>query len=258
MTTLQPDALTFTAEAKDRTRIAGTIYPAPGKSRGAVILAHGLPAGRPAAPDPTDEGYPGLARRLAASGLDAVIFNFRGTGESGGHLDIDLWPDDLAAVLDWLDRSTYSRKRYAVVGFSAGGAAAIMLSGRDNRLDPLITMAAPADYSFLPLDTDPLRWFAFYRELGMIREGYPGTPESWAERFKRVKPESAVAASRAGRIYVLHGTADEVVPFAHAARLARAAGPKAVSCAIENGAHQMRKDERAIGRLQEILRQSIT
>jgi len=256
MNTSRAAAISFTTMTGDGVAVAGTLFPVPAESRGAVVLAHGLPAGRAPAPDPSDEGYPGLARRITSLDLDAAIFNFRGTGASGGHLDIDRWPDDLAAVLDWLDASAFRRRRYAVVGFSAGGAAAAMLSGRDERPDPLITMAAPADYSFLPLDTDRARWFAFYRELGMIREGYPGTPESWAERFLRVKPESALAVSRAGRIYVLHGTADEVVPFAHAARLVRAAGAKAVHEAIANGAHQMRRDERAIGRLLEILRQS--
>jgi alpha-beta hydrolase superfamily lysophospholipase len=245
----------FTCLAADGVTIAGAIFPAPSPSRGAVVVAHGLPAGKPPSDAEPDEGYPGLARKIAALGLDTAIFNFRGTGESGGHLDIDLWPLDLGAVLDHLDRSELRRPRYAVVAFSAGGAAAITRSADDARLDPLIGMAAPADYGFLPLGTDAEAWFQFYRKLGMIRPGYPGTAAEWAARFRRVAPREAIARSQAKAILLVHGEADETVPVAHAYELQRAAGRPVELRILPGVGHQLRRDSRGVDAMIEILRQ---
>ncbi len=243
----------FAISAADGVAIAGALFPAASPSRGAVVVAHGLPAGKPPPDAPPDEGYPGLARQIVPLGYDVAIFNFRGTGESGGHLDIDLWPLDLGAALDWLDASAFRRDRYAVVGFSAGGAAAIMRSRDDPRIDPLITMAAPADYSFWPVNTDAATWFQFYRDLGTIRDGYPGTAASWAARFGRVAPREAIAHSQAQTISLVHGDADEVVPVAHAYELQRAAAQSATFTILPGVGHQLRRDPRGIAALMKIL-----
>lgn len=246
----------FTTTTGDGVRIVGDLFMSHGASHGTLVLAHGLPSGAPPPADTTDEGYPGLARRLSQRGFCVVIFNFRGTGMSGGHLMIDRWADDLGAVLDYLDDSEAKRKHYAVIGFSAGGAASIMRSALDARIDPLITMAAPADYSFLPINTDAEAWFAWYREMGMIREGYGETPQQWAARFREVCAREAIGQSKAEEIYVLHGMADDTVPVTHANILAKAAGRKAHSILIAGGIHQMRRDERAIDTLLDILQRT--
>lgn len=249
----------FACGVADGVSIAGAVFPAEGAARGTVVLAHGLPAGRPApaADGVPDEGYPGLARRIVPLGLHVAIFNFRGTGQSGGHLDIDCWPDDLRAVLDWLDGSAFSQARYAVVGFSAGGAASILASAVDDRLDPLVTMAAPADYSFLPIGTDPTQWFAFYRELDMIRDGYPGDAASWAARFARVRPREAIGRSRASAVFLVHGTADDVVPVGHADILWEAGGGRAERIILRDTIHQMRRDEAGVTTLLDILARAL-
>jgi len=242
----------FECFTRDNVRIVGDLFLAKGRSRATVVLAHGLPSGAPA-PDATDEGYPGLARRITEYGFNAAIFNFRGTGASGGHLQIDRWADDLHAVLDHLDRTEAKSKRYAVVGFSAGGAASIMLSSRDGRIDPLITMAAPADYDFLPLNRDADAWFAWYREMNMIRDGYEENAQQWAERFTNVIPRDAIGRSKAETIYIIHGTADDLIPVTHAGILTKEAGNKAQQLLIAGGIHQMRRDERAVKTLLDVL-----
>jgi len=240
-------------ETRDGVEIVGEVFPAVGPERGVVILAHGLPSGKPAISDAPDEGYPGLARRVAALGFRAAVFNFRGTGESGGHLEIDLWPDDLAAVIDFIERDSPRPFRCAVVGFSAGGAASILQSARDERIERLITLAAPADYSFLAIDHDPETWFAHYKNLGMVRAGYAGTAREWAARFTNVVPREAIALSKAREIVIIHGGADDLVPVSHADILARAAGPKARKIILPGVAHQTRRDERAAKALLDIL-----
>jgi len=243
----------FTCLTEDGVLIAGDIFNAHGRVRGRVVLAHGLPSTTPPPADVADDGYPGLARRIAAVGFDVVIFNYRGTGMSGGHLEIDLWPLDLAAVLNHLDNSGWRGSQYAVVGFSAGAAAAIVRSMSDDRINPLITMAAPADFNFLPVNTDPQAWFALYQEMGMIRQNYQGTAEEWAARFQNLVPREAIGRSRAEQIYIIHGTADDVVPVTHATILTREAGRKAQQILIAGGIHQMRRDARAVEILLDLL-----
>jgi dipeptidyl aminopeptidase/acylaminoacyl peptidase len=243
----------FACQTADGVRIVGALFLAADASRGWLVLAHGLPAAVPPPPDPHDEGYAGLARQFTSLGWNVAIFNFRGTGESGGHLEVDLWPFDLGAVLDYLDASPHRQARYTVVGFSAGGAAAILRSRDDARIGRLITVAAPADYSFLPLGTDADHWFNLYRELGMIRAGYAGTPAAWAARFGRMLAREAIRESRASQITVLHGTADDVVPPWHADALVEAAGARARKVALPGLGHQLRRDPRAIAALHEAL-----
>lgn len=246
----------FTCLTEDSVLIAGDLFAAKGRRRGTVILAHGLPRGTPPPVDGTDEGYPGLARRIVEYGFNVAIFNFRGTGMSDGHLEIDQWPKDLKAVLDYLDQTEEKQARYAVVGFSAGAAAAILLSAREERIDPLITMAAPADYSFLPIDTDPHAWFAWYQEMGMIKPGYKKSAEEWAASFNNVVPREAIGQSKARQVFILHGTADDLVPVTHAGILDKAAGDKGNSILIAGGIHQMRRDERAINTLLDLLQRT--
>ena len=243
----------FRTNTADGVEIAGDLFLAKGHSRGTVVLAHGLPSGATPPSDASDEGYPGLARRISDHGFDVAIFNFRGTGASGGHLQIDLWQHDLSAVLDYLDGTEAKANHYAIIGFSAGGAAAILLGSHDKRVDPLITMAAPADYGFLPLNRDAEAWYAWYKEMGMIREGYGENVEQWANRFRNVVPSESIGRAKAEHIYIIHGTADDLVPVTHASILAKEAGKKAHSILIAGGIHQMRRDERAVNTLFDVL-----
>ena len=66
------------------------------------------------------------ARALADRGLDALRFDFMGSGDSSGNFR-DMTPlteiDDLHAVLNWARRRGY--RRIGVLGLSLGGAVAI-------------------------------------------------------------------------------------------------------------------------------------
>src|SRR3970040_1810126 len=83
----------------------------------ALCICHGIPSGNP--PDPNDPGYPQLAQNLSELGIVVVIFNFRGTGLSGGNFDIIGWTKDLFAILDFLwHRNEVDRSKIFVMGFS--------------------------------------------------------------------------------------------------------------------------------------------
>ncbi|MCC6157353.1 MAG: hypothetical protein IT350_04820 [Deltaproteobacteria bacterium] len=228
--------------------IVGQVFMPASTPRGTVLIAHGLPSGaeRAATDDP---GYPGLARTISdALGVAAVIFNVRGPGASGGQLEVDRGPGDLAAVIDTWERAPWRADPLIGVGSSTGGSAMIVQSARDARLRHVVTFAAPGDFSFLDAVSAPEAWFDLYRRLGMIREGYAKSPREWAESFVRLCAFDAVSRCRAETLTILHGEDDEVVPLAHARRLAEAA-PRARLEILPGVTHRMRRDPRAVDAL---------
>jgi alpha-beta hydrolase superfamily lysophospholipase len=230
----------------DGLTLDGAAYFPDEPSRAVVVICHGLPRGVPV-PDVNDPGYPGVAERFAQAGYTTVIFNFRGTGKSGGSLEIDRWPDDLKAVLTYLDGTDeLARPNYAVVAFSAGGAAAICAGAGDKRIDPLMTIAAPADFQFLAELHETGAAFQHYRSLGMIAEDYPGDANSWSAGFSKLEALKCADLLCAGRLHIIHGDADDTVPVNHAYQLAEKARGQVRLTILEDLGHQLRQEEKGI------------
>ena len=94
----------------------------------ALVICHGIPGSGAARPQ-DDPGYEGLARDFSSLGIAAVIFNFRGCGDSGGDFDMMGWVRDLEAVLDRILNTPHiDPTRVMLLGFSGGGAAAIRVA----------------------------------------------------------------------------------------------------------------------------------
>lgn len=218
-----------------------------GKPKSTVIICHGLPKGIPEAEDENDTGYPGLAKQFVNKGHATVIFNFRGTGESGGSLEVAQWPNDLRSVLDFLEKEdNLFAENYSVIGFSTGGAAAILASASDSRIEPLITGAAPADFEFLYENEDPSLWFEHYKNIGMIHPDYEGTVAQWMENFKKLNSRIAMPSVKASSVLIIHGENDETVPVEHAKILAEASPGSVCLEILPNAGHQLRKDQKAV------------
>ena len=226
------------------------------KPKATVIICHGLPKGMPEPGDQDDPGYPGLAKEFVNRGYAAVIFNFRGTGESGGSLEIARWPDDLLSVIGHLENENgLSAKTYPVVGFSTGGAAAVFASAADGRIEPLITGAAPADFEFLYETEDVSFWFEHYKTIGMIRPEYKGDVQEWAENFTRLESKKAMPLSKAGNCLIIHGGMDDTVPVAHSKILSKAFPGRARLEILPNAGHQLRKESKAVNAIIDYLDQ---
>ena len=80
----------------------------PDDDRPILVLCHGMPAG-----DNRQNGfdsghaieeldYASIAEWFALEGFKTVIFNFRGTGESGGNFHPMGWVEDLNSLIDYL------------------------------------------------------------------------------------------------------------------------------------------------------------
>lgn len=234
--TIKVDGLNLAAEVYYPAAAPSGPYPA-------LCICHGIPRGLP--PDPSDPGYPGLARWFCAEGFLTLIFNFRGTGESQGNFDMLGWTRDLVAVLDYLEASPVVDKgRISVLGFSGGAATSLYVAAHDPRISSLVLCACPAEFG------GSLNAQAFLeqaRTAGLIRDRhFPPSIEEWARGFEAISPIQWVDKVAPRPLLIVHGDADAVVDVSQAVQLyQRAAEPKELSI-VSGGEHRLRTNERAM------------
>lgn len=221
----------------------------------AVCLCHGIPSGQP--PEPGDGGYPALAERICREGFAVLFFNFRGSGESGGNLDLPGWGRDLGMAIDYLQgRPEVDRSRMFLIGFSGGAAVAACVAAQDNRVSGAALCACPADFIRLTEGTDPAVMVARFRESGTIRDAdYPLSLADWWRGFRSIRPAECIARIAPRPVLLVHGRRDETVPVSHAERLYEKAGEPRQLVILEGAGHRLRRDEGAVEALLDWLKE---
>ncbi len=216
-------------------RVDQTIYPV-------VCVCHGIPSGRP--PAPGDGGYPLLAERICREGFVVFIFNFRGTGASGGNLDMLGWTRDLKAAVDYLYAlSEVDRSHLSLLGFSGGAAVSVYVASDDTRISSVVACACPAEFKF----GDPSPLIDRFRSIGAIRDkGFPHSTEEWINGFRLVSPIKYLAGIAPRPLLLVHGNCDEIVDVSQAYKLyARAGEPKQIII-VDGAGHRLRQNDRAM------------
>jgi alpha-beta hydrolase superfamily lysophospholipase len=200
------------------------------------VLLHGIPSTVP--PEPGDTGYPGLARGFAARGWAAVWVRMRAAGGAPGYFSIRGWVADARAAVETARGVVGGRGPVALVGASAGGAVAVQAHAEGAPVDALVLLGTPAEWvSLAATAREGLRRIS---ESGMtVAPGVASDPEPWAAEFGTVTPVQSIAAASVPTL-IVHGSDDEVVPVAHAHRLA-AHGANADLMILEGAAHQLRR-----------------
>jgi len=239
----------------DGLKIRGQIFfPAarPDRLYPTLVICHGIPAGPSAAHPVGDPGYEGLAQEFTSLGLAAVIFNFRGCGDSDGNFDMIGWARDLEAVLDTVANTPHiDPTRVIVLGFSGGGAAAIRVAAESTIIYGLAVVGTPSDFSFF--DKDAQLAVDDFRERGIIRDPeFPPDAERWATGFLDIEPRRRIAHFKGKYLLIVHGDQDELVPVEQAHELMQHA-PAGVGrlTIIPGGVHKLRLDDRCIGIIKE-------
>ena len=206
-----------------------------------VVLLHGIPSAGPS--DPSDTGYPGLARMFAEAGWVAGWADMRAVRDSEGYFSIEGWVTDVAAIVAAV-RDLRPTSFLALVGSSAGGAVSTVAVSRGLRVDALALLAAPA--AWVSFASHPVAGLTrITQEAGMkVAPGVMEDPAPWAAEFDRVITKAAVADVSVP-ILVLQGDADDVVPVDHAAEIASNAAQAELHI-LKGGAHQLRRDPRAL------------
>jgi uncharacterized protein len=142
-----------------------------------------------------------LARGLAARGVDVVIPEYRGYGisRSGSAPTEDGLYLDAEATLDEITRRGYDPERVVLWGTSLGSGVAAEMARRHR--GAALVLVSP--YTSIP---------------ALVRE------HAWVNLPKLLLPDRFDTAAKAGEIHVptliVHGDADEVVPFAMGKQLA--------------------------------------
>lgn len=214
-----------------------------------IVICHGIPGS--GAPRPSsDPGYEGLAQLFTSLGLAAVIFNFRGCGDSGGDFDMMGWTRDLRVVLDKTVNTPFlDPSRIILLGFSGGGAAAINVSADNSNVYGLAVVGTPSNFEIFRKETSTI--IKDFRERGIIRNpDFPKDPEKWAQGFVEIEPKKWITFFKGKNILIMHGSGDELIPVEQAKELFRHAPSGIASLEIiPGGVHRLRLDERCLSGL---------
>jgi uncharacterized protein len=211
----------------------------------AVILCHGIPSG---IVDPTDSGYPLLAKTISEEGFAVYTFRFRGTGTSEGNFDIIGWTHDLEAVISYLwDLGEIDHAHLSLVGFSAGAGVSLYVAAQDKRVSAVAACAGPAGLDAI---SDPEKFHLsldYFRKIGIIRDpAFPPSPEEWRLSFRKVNALRSVADIAPRPLLLVHAAQDNVVPAVNARMLYdKAAEPKQLVI-IEGSEHKLRRNATAV------------
>jgi dipeptidyl aminopeptidase/acylaminoacyl peptidase len=231
----------------DGLKISGQLYLPKGDQAPypTLCICHGIPS---KSPDPSDKGYAPLAKRICHQGFAVLIFNFRGTGASGGNLDILSWTRDLKAAINYLfTLPDVDKSRLSLVGFSGGAAVSIYVASQDSRVSYVAACACPAEFTFLTEVDNPQSIIDHFRSIGIIRdEGFPPSIEEWLSGFRLVSPIRHVAGIAPRPLLLVHGSKDELVEVSHAYRLYDSAGEPKQIIIVDGADHKLRQNDRAM------------
>ena len=226
--------------------IVGRLYLSPGNMPyPTVCVCHGIPAG---IPDPSDRGYAALAEQICRQGFAVLIFNFRGTGASGGNLDILGWTRDLKAAIDYLCAlPEVDKSRLSLLGFSGGAAVGVYVASQDNRVSSVVACACPAEFTFFNEVDESQSVVDHFRSIGAIRDDdFPPSAQEWLGGFKLVRPLDYVAGISPRPLLLVQGSKDETVEVSQAYKLyARAGEPKQLVI-VEGAGHRLRQNDEAM------------
>lgn len=163
----------------------------------------------------------GIGSGLWRAGNNVLLFDFRGCGESDpaplsvGHNE---QADARAAVR--FARECLPDARIGIIGYSMGGALAILTAATDPAVRAVVADSAYASLREVVAHAYrrrrvPAQVLALSDALNHWRYGYP---------FAALRPVSVVGAIAPRPLLIIHGSADMVTPVAQARQLYAAAG----------------------------------
>jgi uncharacterized protein len=188
----------------------------PEKSRGeGVVFCHGWGGGTP---------YDDLLKLLADRGYYALRFEQRGYGNSTGRGDLSLWPVDMAACAAALNRVV---KKVWAAGQSTGGTMSLVAATQNDCFAGAISIAP---FCSLPriLEDNVNARSVLQGHFGPLQEKHFRTANA-LEIVERLKKP----------VLIVHGTADESVPFEHGKLLYEKLQSVAQFRPIQGGNHHL-------------------
>lgn len=207
------DEVRFTAA--DGVEIAGWWFDDP-DAETTIVCCHGHRGGK--------ADLLGLGPKLHQAGHNVLLFDFRGSGDSGdgprslAHHE----QHDLRAALDWA-AARRPGTRIVLVGMSMGASVALQVAADDPRVEALVV-----DSPFATVGGVLANNIARYRipAAPILPLADAITRARYGYRFDDVRPLDAIARIERP-ILLMHGTEDRITPFDHS-RLFREAARSGV------------------------------
>jgi putative redox protein len=198
--------------------LVGDLHRGAGDAAPALVLCHGMESTRGGTKQTAIVG------RFVPQGWTVLRFDFSYVGDSEGRfedLTISGEVGDALGALDFL--SEFGPATSVVVGSSLGGAVALLAAAQaPAKVDAVATIAAVADAAIFT-ESLTAQEIADWRREGRRRWRDGWMRSTFLDDLKSVDVLGAVRKIEKP-LLVMHGTADDVVPFEHAERIAAAAG----------------------------------
>jgi uncharacterized protein len=214
--------------------IAGTFFP--GASRTTIVISHGYGNNR-------HEVLP-WADFLNRAGYSTFIYDMRSRGASGGDAITfgGLEQHDLIAVVDYLaGRPDVDPDRIGAMGVSLGGVTTILAAAREPRIKAVVddcayddpaTVVNTAFEHFIGLPAFPFGPVSL--KLAELRTGQDATSIRAIDAIGRISPRP---------ILIIHGMADEEVPYGNSERMYAVAGEPKTLWLVPGAKHGLNKWE---------------
>jgi pimeloyl-ACP methyl ester carboxylesterase len=220
--------------------LAALLYLPSARPRGGLLVCHGAGSRK--------ENHAIMAEQAVAAGLAALLFDFRGHGESGGAMD-DHGSDDVIAAGDALRRLS-GAPWVGARGASMGAMLLVLAARRRPDLLRSLVLLCPADGPSLLRGLDRVagrdgRSAPPARGPVAASPADPSPPDDrYAGRFDEaaLRPFLArldlIAEARGlRRVLLAHARDDADVPFGHSRRLAAVLEPPARFMVLAEGGH---------------------
>ena len=163
-----------------------------------------------------------IAKELNEDGFGILMFDLRGRGDSPSEISSSGYFErlDLQGASDHLVSNGVDRDRIGVLGFSLGGAVALLAGANPNNFGAVISDSAFADLSLVLRD----RMTGVKRPLAMFFPGMKLMAKTiYGIDIDDVSPARAIARSDTP-VLIIHGQEDKMIPVEHARLLGRAIG----------------------------------
>jgi dipeptidyl aminopeptidase/acylaminoacyl peptidase len=182
-----------------------------------IIIVHGVDSNRAS----QGVGILDIARGLADKGLNLLLFDLRAHGESGGEKMSGGYfeQQDLLGAFDFLVERGIPPDQIGVLGFSLGGAVALLAAGQEPDLRAVVADSPFADISDLIVSetrerTDFPDWMVPALVPGMVTAGRL----LYGIDINAIAPVKVVPRLDFP-ILLIHGLEDDRVPPSHSQRL---------------------------------------
>lgn len=181
----------------------------------AVMLCHGFSGTRVEA----HQLLVKAANALAAAGMIVVRFDFAGSGESDGEF-VEMTPEteieDAINILHWLAAQPgVDRSRLAMTGLSLGGLVTACAASRTNMPAAIALWSATAHMGQRMQERATEESTSQLQEKGYVDFRGNLVGRAFFQNAAQINPLQEASQYR-GKVLIVHGTDDQVVPVAEA------------------------------------------